>query len=198
MKKILSLLAAALMVATTINAQDVGSGKLGLKAGASVTFVTNSDADARVSYYGGATYEYRLSSLIALSPELVFSAQGGESETSYTALGTTVTTSTNLKLAYLQIPLLAKFYLGNKFSVDLGPQVGFLLSAKSKADGVTTKITDCNTLELSMALGMTYNFMDCFYANIRYNLGLTNIADADTLGENYKNGVFQLGVGFKF
>lgn len=198
MKKVLFLLVAALMVVATINAQEVGSGKFGLKAGASVTFVTNSDADARMSYYGGATYEYRLSSLIALSPELIFSAQGGESETSYTALGTTVVASTNLNLAYLHIPLLAKFYLGDKFSVDLGPQVGFLLSAKSKADGVSTKITDCNTFDLSIAFGMTYNFMDCFYANARYNLGVTNIADADILGENYKNGVFQLGVGFKF
>ena len=35
-----------------------------------------------------------------------------------------------IKLSYLNIPLMAKYYVAEGFSLEAGPQIGFLLSAK--------------------------------------------------------------------
>jgi len=42
----------------------------------------------------------------------------------------------NVKLNYLNIPVLAKYYITDAFSVEAGPQIGLLLSAKSRGEDI--------------------------------------------------------------
>ncbi|RZJ55928.1 MAG: PorT family protein, partial [Flavobacterium sp.] len=37
-------------------------------------------------------------------------------------------------LSYLNVPIMAKYYVIEKLSLEAGPQIGFLLSAKNQVD----------------------------------------------------------------
>ena len=106
-----------------------------------------------------------------------------------------------MRANYLNIPVLAKLYVLDELSVDLGPEFGFALNAKAKyKDGDTTvkhKMNDINTLAVNFAIGLSYNWDD-FMFSARYNLGLSNAFDKDKYDGNNKNRVFQLSVGYRF
>lgn len=67
-----------------------------------------------------------------------------------------------VRVNYLNIPILAKLYVLEGLSVDLGPQLGFALNAKNKLkSGGTTvknKITNFNTCDVSFAVGLSYEY----------------------------------------
>ena len=145
----------------------------------------------KMSIHVGAFAEFGICDFVSISPELIYSRQGArEKEDGVKYFG---------RVNYLNIPVLAKLYVLEGLSVDLGPQFGFALNAKSKAkhngNTVKHKITDVNTFDLSFPIGLSYN-MDNFVFSARYNIGLTNMWDKDKVDENLKNHVFQLSVGY--
>ena len=185
MKK-LFLTAAAIFAFGFANAQET---KFGVKAGLNMADWSGDDADgidSRVAFHVGGFAEIKLSDKFAVQPELLYSSQGGKAD------GGTVNTD------YLNIPVMAKFYATEQFSIEAGPQVGFLMSAKVKPDsGDDQDIKDMlKSTDFGMNLGLGYNFTENISANLRYNLGLSNIVDAD--GADIKNNVFSLSVGYKF
>jgi opacity protein-like surface antigen len=104
------------------------------------------------------------------------------------------------KLNYINIPVLAKFYITKQFTVEGGPQLGFLVSAKS--DGHDSK-DNFKSVDTGFNFGAGYNFTDNVSVNLRYTVGLSNIADYDVndTDEYYdspKNSVLALTLGYKF
>ncbi len=63
-----------------------------------------------------------ISEKFAFQPELLYSAQGSDYDDE--------DFSGSVKADYLNVPLMAKYYVGEGFSLEAGPQVGLLLSAK--------------------------------------------------------------------
>ena len=93
---------------------------------------------------------------------------------------------------------MAKYYVAPKFSLELGPQIGFLTSAKGEAMGVSVDIEDFfKSTDFGLNFGAGYDFTDKFSASVRYNLGLSNIAE-DSGGESVQNSVFSISLGYKF
>lgn len=92
-------------------------------------------------------------------------------------------------MGYISIPVLAKFYLTDDLSLELGPQASFLLSERNEVDS-----NDSNTFDFAVAGGLSYKFGKHFFVQGRYGLGLTEAKrDADV-----KNSVIQASVGFMF
>ena len=60
-----------------------------------------------------------------------------------------------------------------------------------------TDIDHLNTVDLSFAMGLSYDFNMGLVVSARYNLGLTNVIEKDIVGNN-QNRVFQLSAGWKF
>jgi hypothetical protein len=100
-------------ITNSIKAQNV---EIGLKTGLNISNVTGGDADRNslFDFHIGGIAEFKLSEKFSLQPELLYTRQGSEVEN-----------SVKIKLDYLAIPLMAKFYLSEKFSVEAGPQVSF-------------------------------------------------------------------------
>lgn len=142
----------------------------------------------------GAFAEFKVNDYFSVQPELVYSRQGLRAEK-------LEGWKRRARVNYLNIPVLAKFYVWDELSVDLGPQFGFALNGKYKfskdGDSEKRKIRDLNTFDLSFALGLSYNWED-FMFSARYNFGITNVIDKDAAGDNNKNHVFQLSVGYRF
>lgn len=167
---------------------------IGPKLGWNITNISNiSDSKNKMSLSVGGFAEFKFNDYVALQPELLYSRQGYRMKDG--------DVKTKVRVNYLNIPILAKLYVLEGLSVDLGPQLGFALNAKSKTkhDGTTVKhkITNFNTCDVSFAVGVSYEYEE-FMVSARYNIGLTNVIDKDVAGGNNKNHVFQLSVGYRF
>ncbi|MCT4698875.1 porin family protein [Tenacibaculum haliotis] len=194
MKKVL-LTIAIVAAGFTVNAQEV---TFGAKAGLNIANVSGDgidDNDARTSFHIGAVAEIEISDKFSVQPELVYSAQGAKTKME----GIDVT----MALDYLNVPVMAKYYVAEGFSLELGPQIGFLMSAKMKAEvggeSVEEDIKDdykMKSVDFGLNFGAGYKLESGLNFSARYNLGLSKISDIeDSTG---KNGVFQVSVGYNF
>ncbi|WP_100611490.1 porin family protein [Confluentibacter lentus] len=180
MKKLLLSAVIAIFAMSNVNAQEV---KFGAKAGVNFASLSGDDADGldgRTSFHVGALAEIGISEKFAVQPELLYSSQGASFE------------DNNLKMDYINLPILAKFLVAEGFSIEVGPQVGFLISADAEGEDVKDAF---KSTDFSGALGLGYKLESGLNFAARYNLGLGNIADGDG---DIKNNVIQLSVGYFF
>lgn len=183
MKKILTVAAFAVLGFTNMQAQEVN---FGLKGGfnlANLTGDNSKDLDVVTSFNFGAMAEIPLSEKFSFQPEILFSGQG---------------TSVNddiLDLKYLNVPLMGKYYLTKGFSLEAGPQVGFLLSAKALGNDVKDSV---RPIDLGLNVGLGYKLDNGLNFGARYNFGLTNINDISGVNDKNQNSVFQFSVGYFF
>ena len=180
MKKILLLAVFTVLGFANVNAQEI---KFGAKAGLNFSTVngdnTNS-VDYVTSYHVGVVSEIPISEKFSFQPEVMFSGQGYSFEGSDGNI---------VALNYLNVPLMGKYYVTKGFSVEAGPQIGFLLSAKNEGVKVTNSFT---TFDFGANFGLGYKLENGLNFSARYNLGITKV-DTDN-----RNGVFQVSVGYFF
>ncbi len=193
MKKII-LSAIAIMAFAFTNAQST---RFGIKGGLNISSIVGEDvrdANALVGFHVGGLAEIHVVEKFYIQPELLFSTQGAKFDGGFGGDG-------DVKLNYLNIPVLAKYYIvDKKFSVEAGPQLGILLSAK--AEDVDIK-DDTKSADFGFNFGAGYNFTDNFSVGLRYTVGLSplwddNIDDSGDLYDSAKNGNFQISAAYKF
>ena len=190
MKKI--LLAAVAFVACSVATVSAQSVEWGIKAGLNLSNVTHvDDAKMKPSVNAGVFANFMvIDDILNIQPEVLYSRQGWKlKEGDVDVYG---------RLNYINIPVLAKLNIIDNLTLDLGPQFGFLLDAKTKAkaDGETVKvdIDGAKNFDVSFAMGASYRIIPALDVYARYNLGLTKVFDTD--GDKIKNSVIQIGVGF--
>ena len=195
MKKILVIVAVL-----AISVSSFAQVKFGAKVGVNFANGTGDDfedTDMRTSVLFGGFARFALSDKIAFQPELLYSGQGVKE--SYSEEGMDV--DGTLKLDYLNIPLMFKYYAGSGFNIQAGPQVGFLMSAKYKmeAGGESADIDvkdEMKGLDFGLNIGLGYDLESGIGIDARYGLGLSNVADYDEA--DGKNNVISLAVSYTF
>ena len=139
------------------------------------------DGDYKAGLAVGAEAEYHVSPLIGVSAGLLYSQQGCKRSVE--------NVDVKWKPAYLNIPILANFYVANGLALKAGVQPGFMV-AKDDAEDDAENV---NTFDFSVPVGISYEYMNiCLDA--RYNIGCTKV-DKDVKG---CNSVFQVTLGYKF
>ncbi|MDP3679851.1 MAG: porin family protein [Flavobacterium sp.] len=196
MKKII-LMVVMVFTFGFVNAQEKADMAFGVKGGLNISTITNADVDgvntkSLVGFHVGFFGEFMISNKFAIQPEVLYSAQGTELE--FEGI------SGDLKLDYITIPVMAKYYVADAFSLELGPQIGFLVSAKAKSGGESEDVKDdLKSTDVSLNFGAGYDITPNFMIGVRYSLGLTRLQDEIFPGEDEsKNSVFQISVGYKF
>ncbi|MDR6762770.1 opacity protein-like surface antigen [Flavobacterium sp. 2755] len=192
MKKVI-LTTMAILAFGFANAQKT---RFGVKGGLNVSTLTGEyedDTKSLIGFHVGGFAEIKVIERLAIQPELLFSAQGARFE----GIGND---KYDAKLNYLNIPVLAKFYITKQFTVEAGPQIGFLLSAKIEGEDAKDFY---KSADFGFNFGAGYNFTDNFSAGIRYTVGLSGVYDNDNEDlEDYidssKNSNLALFVGYKF
>jgi hypothetical protein len=193
MKKLLFFTAIVLFGFTYVSAQDIN---FGAKAGVNFATITGDDLDSfssRTAFHLGFVAEIGITETFSFQPELLYSAQGSDySEDSFEG---------SLKVDYLNLPLMAKFYVAEGFSLEAGPQVGFLLSAKDVYDDGEDDWKDITKgIDFGLNFGVGYKLESGLNFGARYNLGLSDLNDdPDSQADSaFKNSVIQAYVGFFF
>ena len=110
-----------------------------------------------------------------------------------------------LNLSYFSVPVMLRYNLGSEDTspyIVVGPEFGFLLSAKSKFDGEEEDIKDeLKSIDLGFNVGagvsMDMGTMPAF-AEVRYSLGLSDINDDPDDDDTIKTTGIQFFVGMMF
>lgn len=154
------------------------------------------DAKSLSGFHLGGFVEIPVSAKFAIQPEVLYSAQGAKFKESF--MGFTLESKT--KLDYINIPILAKYYVTDAFSVEAGPQIGFNVKAENDYDGSTTDIKDgVKSIDFALALGVAYRLNSGLFFSGRYNFGMSNVDDASGSDDyKVKNNVLQISVGYRF
>lgn len=104
-------------------------------------------------------------------------------------------------LNYLTLPVLAKYSFEDAgFGAYLGPQIGYLLSAKGIFEGDSEDLKeDLKSTDISGIIGVEYFLPAGIGISARYQLGLSNIAkDADEGEGSIKNNALTFTLGYRF
>jgi hypothetical protein len=199
MKRLLFVLIAGVSF-TMANAQ--GSLQFGVKGGLNLSTITVSNGFNGYSYStlpgfnAGVFLKVPVVRFFSFQPELDYSGQGFKADD---GSGGTYSEHVN----YLTIPLLGKFTTRSGFFLETGPQIGLKLNAKDKENGASTDVSSAyNNADFSWAFGAGFKIpMAPVGFDLRYNVGITNVANDSYYGNGYgqygvRNGVFQLDVFF--
>jgi hypothetical protein len=179
----------------------------GVKAGANLSGVQGKDApgtSAMVGFHAGLQAGIPLKAQLpngdlSLQPELFYSTEGAKVPTESQGDGDQIfETTAKAHLNYIDLPILLQYRHPSGFLIQSGPQLGYLLSAKLKADGASTDIKDeFKKTNLSWVLGVGYAIHEGKIGfNLRYNFGFTKLAkpvDGQPSGKAFGR-VLQAGV----
>lgn len=123
---------------------------------------------------------------IGLQPELMYSYQTVKSD------------GGDIKMNYIQLPVMLKVYPISRLGVEVGPEFNYLMSTSPEellVGGTNIKLGDCAGFNLGAGLGVSYEFKMGLIIGARYSLGFTE------LSKNLKwknNGNVQITCGWLF
>jgi hypothetical protein len=138
-------------------------------------------SDSRTSFHFGVYTTIMFSDKFGLQPELLYSGQGAGSGSSAD------------KFSYLAIPIMLKYHVNPIFSLQAGPQLGFLMSATSAGTDVKDQM---NSTDFAGAFGLGVDLPMGLNFAARYVPGFSNILKSTPSGVTLKNETIQISVGF--
>lgn len=217
MRKFLLFIACAGFAITASQAQEI---RFGVKGGLNLANMSISPdegekMDSRMSFHIGGLVEIPVSDVFSVQPEILYSSMGAQSEESYSEsfMGMEISghSETKLKLDYISIPIMAKYYFMEGLAVEAGPQIGFLMNAKLDYSYTETAMGQTMSesgeldvkemykgIDFGLGFGASYRMDMGLFFGARYNLGLSNINDISDEDATVKNNVFQISVGYSF
>lgn len=184
--------------------------RVGLKLGGSLaqyrgndTFVGNGNLGG---YCGGGVLALPLGPVFSVQGELLYSQKGAHNQSF--PLPNYMRASGDQRLAYLEVPALAKLRSNLGFFVETGPTFSYLLSARLESNGqsVYENRSKIKPFELGYALGAGFQTEGGLMLGVRYCAGLTSVLRAGVYAgyanvpnePDVHNQVFQLYAGLIF
>jgi len=193
MKKYL-FMALFAVAAISANAQnEVGQITLKPMVGMTIANLTDLNGDAKIGLAAGVEAEFGVAEKFGITAGALYSMQGTKCDFSEEGVNVTY----KVKLEYINIPILANYYIVPGLAIKAGIQPGFNVKAKAKAtaagNSAETDIDGVKTVDFSIPVGLSYEYQG-FVLDARYNWGLTKVWD----GSDAKNSVFMISLGYKF
>lgn len=192
MKKMM-MIAVMAIFAMTASAQntlrDTGSFTLQPKVGVGFGFISGEwdggfDNKMRTGFVAGVEGEYYINDWFSAALGVNYAQQGWKLEGS--------AGSATTKLDFINVPLVANFYVSKGLALKTGVQVGFLSSAKVESVDVKDF---CEKTNISIPVGISGEYQN-FVFDARYNIGLTNMRK-DT-NNKQRSDLITITLGYKF
>ena len=190
----------ALMTAMSVNAQgrfEPGTFTLQPRAGFTGAMITNMPSlrlegignikhDATGGFLIGADAAYQVNNWFEVAAGINWAQAGsGWKNTNFKVEGVSMQIKDlKIETSYINVPVTANFYVLKGLALKTGVQFGFLTSAKLKgeisASGYTEKLDesckdDISKFDLSIPVGISYEFSNHIVLDARYNFGLTKV-----------------------
>lgn len=170
MKNILALLSLAALIQPA-HAQV----SAGFKGGLNLTNVYNEavNSKARIGFHAGGLLQVDLPNRLFLQPEALYSVKG------FRSVANAVNNEADVSLNYINVPLLLGYRYTQNFAVAVGPEFGFLTSARSKFNGINNDVRSFyRKFDAGVDLDLGYSFTKSLGLNLRYNFGFKDLQNA--------------------
>jgi hypothetical protein len=150
------------------SAQVTTSVKAGLSL-ANVEFKGDDNYQVRVVGYGGLSFNFALPNKLFFQPELLYSIRG------YGFRPTATSERHRVYFGYITAPLLMGYKLSNNFSILAGPELGYMVRARSHFDGTTASFYDGlnRKFNVDVDAGLAWQIMKELMLEARINFGVT-------------------------
>ena len=165
------------------------------KVGINAANITNTQGDWKSGINLGLSVEWLIMPKIGLESGLYYSEYGTKN--------IDIPSSNDkqmVNLGYLQIPIVAKYYLFEGFNIFGGPQVSYKLN--EKVTPIYTNIAYNKDFSLNGLVGLGYQFDYGLMFSANYILGVTSIGQpiyaTDHNTYNRRNHACQLNIGWRF
>jgi hypothetical protein len=191
-----------------------------LKVGGTYSMITNVDEGKnRVSANFGLVNNIRLSDRLYLTPEFLPLAPRGVKDVPILTTGDPELddllvnpSSTDRKLSYIDIPVLIRYHLTERWMISAGPQVSFLTGAtdiyRSEPLEDVELLTELDIKEaikpVDMGAVVDISFLFSkpmggkgLIIYVRYNMGFIDMLKNNS-GDPHRNSSFQFGAAFPF
>lgn len=190
------LVFATILMGMSVSAQSWSEEfQIGARGGVNFANVVDSDFDSpdgRTSFYLGLLAELPLSERFSVQPEVFYSGQG------YDINDLPNQRDAEFQIDYIQVPLLAKFYLIEGLNLHAGPQFGFKVNEEidfaPNDNGGDFDTDSIKTFDFQLTGGVEYKFAQSFFVQARYAYGLSEVIDNSEI----HNSVFSAGLGYMF
>ncbi|RZK31944.1 MAG: PorT family protein [Hymenobacter sp.] len=181
-----------------LNAAQAQSARFGIKAGASLTSLTNtsSQTEYKFGFNGGVLANFAVNDMFSIQPEVLYSNKGYKFKN---------LDDTRFALNYIDVPVLAKIATGaTGLFFEVGPQVGFRLSADLKDSNNSASLKDfTKSVDFGYAAGLGFQVESGAMIGLRYNGGISKVGKDVNFGNGIvataadsRNSAFQLYVGY--
>ena len=177
---------------------EVGQITLKPTVGMNIATVTKqTDSKVRVGMMAGVEGEYGVAENFGLTAGLFYSMQGVKFTNKIDGVDLTETD----KVDFLNIPIMANYYVIPGLAVKAGVQPGFKVSGKRSIDAkegsskanLTEDLEGIKSFQFAIPLGASYEYKS-FVLDARYNLYLTKAAKE----AEGRHSVFTISLGYKF
>ena len=182
MKRLLLFLALSFTL-FHLNAQN-SKHTIGIMGGGSFSTISNYEGDLLLGLTGGIYYEWKLSDRLAFQSNILYVQKGEMEKNNISAL----------KLHYINMPIMLKYYITAEFSISTGINSDFLV-------GVTANNIDKNDFkntDWGIPIGLSYLLSDKIELGVTYNLGLTKIENNNMNSNDLKNNFGNITLAYLF
>lgn len=201
MKRMLLMVAAAMMVALSVHAQHE-EGETSIQPRVGVTFsdlTGEDDTKMKVSLTYGIEMEYYVSDNFSLAGGFLYTNQGTKFSSS----------DDKLNNFYFAVPLTANYYVLPGFAIKAGLQPAYRVKTNMKVDGKTIDLDrtvdylstyyqdndiKISKFDLSIPVGLSYEFAN-ITLDARYYFGLTKLFL--NVDDNTRNRMIVVTLGYK-
>ena len=144
----------------------------------------------------GATVYASFTSHFGASMELLYT-QKGSRERNYTedAAGVGYVNDYDLKMNYVEVPVLLRYYASNRLHYGAGISYAQLINSKETAItyapvNLDTSLYAFHKNDIDFVADVNYEFYKGWFLNFRFNYSVRSIRDGNRIPENYGGGRF--------
>jgi len=194
MRKI--LVTAILVVGSIVNLSAQKLVKGGVKLGLNNSIFkgdANGGSESKLGVSAGFFVELPVTEKFSITPELLYSEEGSKLQED--------DVESDFIFSYLNIPVMFKYYVTEKFNIQAGPQVGLLVKSKlERLSSIGELITvdaeqdlDTPKFNFGINVGLGYQITEKFFVDARYNYGLTDLSEFLDI----QSSVFNISLGYR-
>lgn len=160
--KLIWLVTFLISIGNDIHAQN--KNVFGGMVGMNVSSISNYDGKAAPGMTVGLYWERKLSSTFSLQSNFLYSQRGERAGES----------TPELKLQYIHLPIMTKYYITDSFQVMAGIYWDLLLGIA----GDNHFNSDFKSGDFGIPVGASYDLSNHIQLDLSYNIGLTNISNS--------------------
>ena len=196
MKNKINILILGLLITTgSLMAQEFG-----IKAGVNIptsnaVIGNNLEQSGASGYHAGIFAKFKFA-FIGISPELQYSFQIIDFEDPNII---TPDKNSSQESAYLDLPIMLRFYLPGGLNFQLGPQFGYLVSAKQITHSNDNELDIKDELlnsNISVNLGIGWDLPFGLDVYGRYNIGISDVNDPTSASTAIQNSMIQISLAY--